>query len=264
MKRIIIYITLILVFTFLGIIGIRNQPKDLPDNDILNKELYLYNINTGIYETLKITPKSINYVGSSLDLTNCKTYTYNAGTSIIKLDCNKAIRIIGKVNNSYVFKINNKNIFFYDKKENSFGGEFQRTYNTTYENYITDGITKITPLNLNYTSLTSLLTTNNTKILYIKTDNCKETCNIYNNIFAMDKTLNNKHYLDTETLSLEEKNNIYTINQVLGNLINSSTKYPIIVEINNNIITNNYNIEVDGINFEKYINSNIISEVPNE
>lgn len=261
MKRIITYIILIIVFTTLGIIGLKNQPVDLPDKDILNQELYLYNINTGEYETLKITKQELSYKGTRLDLQTCKTYTYNKGTSILKLDCNKAIRIIGKVNDSYVFKINNENVFLYNEKEKSFNGEFQRQYNTTYENYVTEGITNITPYLLNYTSLINTLTSIPKTYIYIKNSNCNQTCNIYNNIFA-NNGITNKYYLDASTLQIEEINNLYSINQILGEIINTNSKYPIIIEIENGIITNQYQIEVDGINFEKY--TNIESVVENE
>ena len=55
MKRIITYITLIIIFTTLGFLGLFNQPKEVPSKDILNNTYYLFNTNTGEYESMMIT-----------------------------------------------------------------------------------------------------------------------------------------------------------------------------------------------------------------
>lgn len=252
MKRIIIYILLIISFTALGIIGLKNQPIDLPEKDILNKELYLYNAENGNYETLKITKEELTYTGTTLDLTNCKKYTYSTGTGILKLDCNKAIRIIGQVGNSYVFKINNNNVFFYHTKEESYNGEFQRTFNTTKENYVTEGITKITPLKLDYNKLLQILSQQAKSYIYVKNKNCTEICNIYNNIFSSENEQSNKYYLEIDGLSEENLNNLNSISKPFKDLIGNETEYPLIIIIENGNIISNYEVQVNGLDFKDY------------
>lgn len=263
MKRIIIYILLIISFTSLGIIGLKNQPIDLPEKELLNKELYLFNTKTGDYEILKITSDKFEYTGESLDLNNCKKYEYNSGTGILKLDCNKAIRIVGKVGNSYVFKVNNNNVFFYFTKSDSYNGEFQRTFNTTKENYVTEGITKITPLSLDYNTLIQTLSSNEIKYIYIKSNDCSEICDIYNNIYS-SSNMGNKYYLELNTLTVENLINLENINKPFRDLLTGTIKYPLIIEVQNNNIIRNFEVKVDGLDFSNYINLDEEKEILNE
>ncbi len=253
MKRTIIYILLIIFFTLLGFIGLKNQPLDLPDKDILDVELFRYNIKTGKYEILKITKEKIEYDGTSLDFNNCNNYTYNLATGILKLDCGKAFRIIGKVNNSVVFKIDNENVFFYPNKEDSYNGEFQRYFQTTKENYTLEGITKINYLKLDYNKLLEILNSNNISYIYIKSNKCTDVCNLYNNIYSSNNTQNNRYYLELDTLSEEELNNLEIINKPLRDLLNIETNYPYILEVQNNNIVRNFEVKVDGFDFTNYI-----------
>lgn len=257
MKRIIIYILLIITFTALGVIGIKNQPIDLPEKEILNNDMYMYSSKTGKYETLKITKEELIYSGSNLDLTNCHKYTYNSGTGILKLDCNKAIRIIGSIGNSYVFKINNNNVFFYKSKEDSYNGEFQRVFNSTRENFVTEGITKITPLKLDYNRLLQVLSLQTTSYIYVQSKNCGEICNIYNNIYASNNQLGNRSYLDLSTLTNENLNNLEIINKPFKDLLSTSTQYPLIIEVENGNIMNSFEVEVNGLDFDNYIDFEI-------
>lgn len=259
MKRIIIYSILIITFITLGIIGIKNKKVDLPDKSLLNKELYYFNSDTGEYETIKITSNNIEYKGNLMNFNNCSKYTYNSSTGIIKMDCNLAFRYISVIGNAFVFKINDKNIFFYQTKEESYNGEFQRTFNTTYDNYVQEGKNLINNIKLDYNSLINIL--NNEKIyIYIKSSNCNKVCDIYNNIYVNNNTLNNRYYLDLETLTNENITQLSTYNKPLSDLLSSNYEYPLIVELQNNNLINNIEVIVKGFNFENYINFNIESE----
>ena len=253
MKRVIIYILLIIFFTLLGFVGLNNQPLDLPDKDILDVELFRYNIKTGKYEILKITKEKIEYDGTYLDFSNCNKYTYNSTTGILKLDCGKAFRIIGKVNNSIVFKIDNENVFFYHKKEDSYNGEFQRYFQTTKENYILEGITRINYIKLDYNKLLEKLNSNSISYIYIKSTKCTDVCNLYNNIYSSNNTQNNRYYLELDTLTEEQLNNLEIINKPLRDLLNIDTNYPYIIEVQNNNIIRNFEVKVDGFDFTNYI-----------
>ena len=263
MKRIITYIILIIISITLGIIGLKNQPLYLPTNEILNKDLYMFNSNTGTYEKLKITKAGIEYKNSSFDFDNCNKYTYNSNTGIFKLDCNKAFRYIGKVNSSYVFKINDKNVFYYETQEESYNGEFQRKFGTTYENHTKKGLQEIEKISLDYNKLIQILS-NEKVYIYEKNKKCTNTCYIYNKIFINNNSQNNRYYLNIESLSSENLNELNNINKPFSDLLTNETEYPLIIEISNNNITRNFEVKVNGFNFENYINFDIESEPINE
>ena len=140
-KRIIIYILLIIILTSLGIIGLKNQPSDKIEESILNKEYFRYNTNKGTHDKIKISEKTIEYEGDKINLKNCKNYKYTEATGIIKFDCNKEIRLItyNKENEAIIINTNEENLYFYLDKEKSLLSEFQRRYQMTLDSYIIEG-----------------------------------------------------------------------------------------------------------------------------
>lgn len=140
MKRIIVYVVLIIVFTSLGVFGYYNKPVDLPEEAILNKTFYRYNASTGEYETVLISNSKIDYAGTSLDLKGCSSYSYDSNTGIVKMDCSKAFRLIVANEDLIVFNIDNIMAYFYLNKDNSYNKEFTSLYNVSVNNYIEDTI----------------------------------------------------------------------------------------------------------------------------
>ena len=119
MKRIITYITLIIIFTTLGFLGLFNQPKEVPSKDILNNTYYLFNTNTGEYESMMITKDVIVSNVSNLDLNNCSNYTYNDKTRIVKLNCGRAFTILSGTTDTLALNMSEKTYYFYKDKENT-------------------------------------------------------------------------------------------------------------------------------------------------
>ena len=140
MKRIIIYVVLILVCLALGIFGFLNRglsilTSDIPNSDILNKTFYRYSGITGEYEELSLTENTLSYNGNDLDIKECKTYTYNKDTQIFKLNCKKEFSLVGYIDETLVIKYNNNNYYFNINKEKSFNDECKRTFTVPVENY---------------------------------------------------------------------------------------------------------------------------------
>ena len=131
MKRIIIYITLIILFTTLGFVGLFNQPKEVPTSDILNNTYYLYNTTTGEYESIMITKDVVVSNIKDLQDNNCSNYTYNEKNRILKLNCNKAFSIISATTDNLAINMNKTTYYFYKDKDNTFIKEFNSYFNTS-------------------------------------------------------------------------------------------------------------------------------------
>ena len=106
MKRIIIYIVFIIIFTSLGFIGLTYEKVDSPSENILNNTFYKYNTSSGLYESIKFNSKIVSYNGEELDLKGCDTYSYTAVSSIVKFTCGRAFRIIADTNEVLAISMN--------------------------------------------------------------------------------------------------------------------------------------------------------------
>ena len=67
MKRVIVYIVLIIIFTSLGLYGFFNKPKELPPKAILGNTYYSFNKNNGDYDEIKIDENKVSYIGDLMD-----------------------------------------------------------------------------------------------------------------------------------------------------------------------------------------------------
>ena len=119
MKRLIIYIVLILFFASLGYIGLVNQPVDYLSFDVLDTSFYRYNMKTSTYEEIRLTKEKIDYKGDSFDLHNCSKYKYKETTGIIKMDCGRAFRVIVQNQKFLVLNVDNYNYYFFSDKDSS-------------------------------------------------------------------------------------------------------------------------------------------------
>lgn len=260
--RIIIYIVLILTFFSLGIIGYLNKPLDIPSKEILNINYYKYNTSTGNYEEVKLTENKIYYEGEEFELKNCKNYTYTEETGIIKLDCRKAFRIVGFTEDALVLNINRQNQYFYKEKEKSFNGEFQRKYKMSIDAYKKEGESLLSEKEITKEELVDLLNDNDTSFIYIKGNNCKNKCTLFNKEFLNFATDNNLYYLNSNKLTEEEK--LELINQYKElEVISLNETYPQVIIIKNKNIKV-LKIEGKGFDYSMYNNYGDNLEEENE
>lgn len=250
--RIIIYIFLILTFLILGIIGYINKPLDVPDPKILNINYYKYNTNTGNYEEIKLTENELYYNGELFDLNNCKNYTYNDETGIIKLDCRKAFRIVGFTEEALVININKENQYFYKEKEKSFNGEFQRKFKMAIDTYKKEGENLLTEKEISIEEFKNLLNGNDTSYIYIKGNNCKNECTLFNKEFLSFSSKDNIYYLNTTKLTENDIEELKELNKIFNtDLLNGN--YPQIIIIENKEIEI-LRIEGKGFDYSMYHN----------
>lgn len=260
--RIIIYVFLILTFLTLGIIGYINKPLDVPDPNILNIDYYKYNTNTGNYEELKLTENELYYKGEEFDLNNCKDYTYTEETGIIKLDCRKAFRIVGYTEDALVININKENQYFYKEKEKSFNGEFQRKFKMSIETYKKEGESLLSEIEITKEELIDLLNDNSTSYIYIKENNCKNECTLFNKEFLSFSSKDNIYYLNTTKLTENDIEELKELNKIFNtDLLNEN--YPQVVIIENKEIEI-LKIEGKGYDYSMYHNYSNNLEEENE
>lgn len=259
--RTIIYIILIITFLILGIIGYINKPLDIPDKEILNITYYRYYPKTGNYDEIKLLEKELQYEGESFDLQNCKNYTYTEETGILKLDCRKAFRIVGYTEDALVININRENQYFYKEKEKSYNGEFQRKYKMTLETYKKEGEILLKEKEMDIENLIDLFKSKETSYVYLKGDNCKNECTLFNKEFLnfSDKNL---YYLNTTELNEKEKEELKELEDFPLESLNKD--YPQVLIIKDKKIEV-IKIEGKGFDYSMYNNySNNLEENENE
>lgn len=226
MKRIIIYTTLIILFIFLGITGYKNQPKELPSNEIINNTYYMFNKTTGLYDSLNISSNKVTYKGSTLKINDCSTYSYTPTNSILKLDCGSAFTITASSKELLGIKIDENNYYFFKDKDSSLNKEFMETYGSNINDFSNTAFTKIQNKHIILEELNRLVTGTTTSYIYIKQENCSYKCSLVENSLI---DLPNSYYINYNELNTF---NYYNINDL-------KSDKPIILVIKNNGQTNN-------------------------
>lgn len=244
MKRIILYIFLIVVFTLLGVIGMGYEKIELPDN-ILNKVYYKYNNLTGFYDSIKFTSKKVTYEGEELDLEGCSEYQYTSLNGIVKFSCGHALKIISGTSEVLAITMNNNNYYFFTSKENSFEYQFREKFNMTYSEYKNTSLNK--EKEITEEKLNELIDSLTTSYVYINTDKCDYTCAL-----VEDKlnTLDNSYYINIDNITRED----------ILNSISDSTK-PIILTLGKGYVKKT-TINIKGFNIEEL--TNYLKETENE
>ncbi len=260
MKRIISYISLIIVFTILGVIGLLNKPSDTPDK-ILNTTYYKYNTITGEYESIRLNEKEITYNGNLLDLDKCNNYTYNKKTNILKLNCGKAIKLVSTDDESITLNINNEDYSYYKTEEDSYNKEFLDYFKVSEIDYITEGKNKINEKMVNLEKLEELTNTTNTFYLYLITPNCTKKCILLNNNLDL-LTTNNSIFAFEYSQTLIDELNEYASSPITDEMLNKEN--PLILKIENKKISKLIELDIKGFNIEQYNNYLDDIEVENE
>lgn len=226
MKRIIIYITLIILFIFLGITGYKNQPKELPSSEIINNTYYMFNKTTGLYDSLNISSNKVTYKGSTLKINDCSTYSYTPTNSILKLDCGSAFTITASSKELLGIKMSENNYYFFKDKDSSLNKEFMETYGSNINDFANIAFTKIQNKHITLEELNRLVTGTTTSYIYIKQENCSYKCSLVENSLI---DLPNSYYINYNELNTFT---YYNINDL-------KSDKPIILVIKNNGQTNN-------------------------
>lgn len=198
MKRIITYITLIIIFTTLGFLGLFNQPKEVPSKDILNNTYYLFNTNTGEYESMMITKDVIVSNVFNLELNNCSNYTYNDKTRIVKLNCGRAFTILSGTTDTLALNMSDKTYYFYKDKENTFIKEFNSYFKESKHIFETNTNELLKTKKITFQKLTELFNTQETNYIYVKPNTCDYKCMI---IESKLNTLENSYYIDNKDIT---------------------------------------------------------------
>lgn len=255
MKRIIIYVVLIITFITVGVIGYINRPLDRPKDEILGLTYYRFNPNTNNYDEFMINKNDVIYKGTDYDLEGCKNYTYNPNTSIIKLDCNKAFRIGGETKEGIILDMEDKRTFFYSQKEKSYNFEFQKYFQTTESLYKSSGENGLREKEINVKKLTEIAKEKDYNFIYIKNNECMTSCTIFNHTFINFSNKDNTYYLNLEKVTEKEIEELNKEYETFPNNIKELTKnYPQVLVIKNGILEETIKIEFDGFDDSKYKN----------
>lgn len=260
-NRTMAYISLIIIFTTLGIIGYKNKPHNTPKKEILNTTYYKYNTEIGTYEELKINEKDIYYKGETLNLNSCKNYEYDKKTETLKLDCNKSFKIISSLDDMLVIEINNQNNYLYKDKEKSLSGEFQRKFGLSIDAYKISGETYLKEIEIDTKKLTNILKKQETSFIYIKGNNCNLECTLFNKELNKFSSTDNIYYLDIDKLKNEDLEEINNLNNSSLTIEELNKDYPQVLIIQNQKIKELLKIEGNGFNYSKYHNYDETLEV---
>ena len=255
MKRIIIYVVLIITLISLGIIGYMNKPLERPNEKILGVTYYRYNPETNNYDEFMIDNKEISYTGTDYDFNNCKEYTYDPNTGIIKLDCNQSFRVGGETENSLIIEQDNIRTQFYSSKESSYNYEFQNYFKTTESMYKSSGENALKEKEIDIEKLSDLIKENETSFVYIKSDTCTTSCTIFNHTYQSFSKTDNTYYLNLSKLTQSDIDDLHEEFETFPSSLRELTKsYPQVLVIGNKELSEIIKIEINGFDASKYEN----------
>ena len=248
MKRIILYVTLIIAFCLMGYIGMTNQPVELPNESILGVTYYKYNKENGEYDSIIFNKESIDYKGNEISLNGCGTYNYQQSTGIIKMDCGRAFRLIIPDENMIGVNIDGNNYYFYKNKEESFAREFQSAFDMTLSDYEYEGNEKLENIKINIERFNELKDGDIFSYVYVKNNVCSYECILLANSVTDLSGSKNVYYLDYNELTNE------IISQIIekDNEFTTSTS-PKILVVGRSSINDIITISVEGLDTNKFI-----------
>ncbi len=264
MKRIIIYIILIITFTALGIIGYLNKFKNTPtqnkkenlDSSILNTNYYMFNTETGAYEEFKITEQEVSYKGSTLNIDNtCKTYEYESSTKLVKLNCNKSFKISTYNDEYLVINMDNQDYYFYEEIEKSYRKEFENTFKTTMSTYKQEGENELKEKEIAISELDGIINNRLTSFIYLKGTSCVDSCTIFNKAFlSLNLKNKNTYFLDTSKLTSSDLTKLNRKYEELPTTLSEYNKtYPQVLIVGNGSVYEKTRINIKGFNMTESI-----------
>lgn len=206
MKRIIIYVLLIILNIFLGITGMNHKILEYPSDSIIGVTYYKYNTKEDKYDSLVVNKDTISYSGNEFDLSRCSKYEFTKSTDTVKMDCGKTFRLIVPNNNLVVVSIEGKNYYFYKNMEDSYVKEFSTQFDMTMSDYEFEGEEKIQKITIDKEEFEELLNSENISYVYVKNNACDFKCTIFSGLVDKLNISDSLHYykfsnLDNETLN---------------------------------------------------------------
>lgn len=208
MKRIITYIILILIFIFLGYIGMTNQPVELPSETILGVSYYKYNVTTGEFSSITFDENRVLFIGSDISLSGCSSYTYQESTGIVKMDCGRAFRLIIPAEGVIVLNIDNTNYYFYKDTAKSYEREFQNTFEMTLSDYEFEGNEKLENITIDINTFNEFMNSDVENYIYVRNEVCTNECILLSNSVTDLSGTKNIYYIKYSELPEEIINKI--------------------------------------------------------
>ena len=257
-KKIIYFIIVSIVIIALTIVSIFKYVS-LSINSLSNTKWYRYNYANGLYDSLEFTNGSINYfkptsTNNVNSLDNCTKYSYDKKNKIIKLDCNKEIKIDSYDNNSLTLELDGKNTKFFTNIEDSLNYEFESYFEKSIVDYKKERnqVTEFSKINKN--KLIEVLRADEySKIVFIGNKCTSVDCALILDIMEKWVSTNeNIYFYDIKDLDLSIINylNNISLNKFDYNYFNDI--YPKVLVVKNNSIIDRYEVNCTGFNCTKY------------
>ena len=229
------------------------------DKKIQNKIWYKYNYNNGLYDTLYLSEGKVDYfkptsTNNTNSLDNCKKYTFDKMKKVLKLDCNKEIRIVSFDDNSLSLDFDSKNEKFFSNIEDSLNYEFESYFQKSIIDYKKERSQVTEVSKINEAKLYEVLKSDvYSKVLFIG-----DKCSTIDCTLALDimekwiSTNESVYYFDVKDLN---QNIINYINKIGTNKYEYeffNGIYPRVIVSSNNKLIDQYEIKCIGFNCTKY------------
>ena len=255
-----VYVILLMIaIIILMIINIFKYDSTELDEGISNKVWYRYNYNNGLYETLKITKSKIDYfkptgTNNTNSLDNCTKFNYDKKNKILKLNCNKEIKILSFDSNSLTLEFDDKNQKFFLSIEDSLNYEFETYFEKSIIDYKKERnqVTDFSKINQN--KLFEVIANDDySKIVFIGNKCTSVDCVLILDIMEKWVSTNeNIYYFDVNNINNNVINYFNRISDKKYNYDDFDTVYPVVFLTKNNKVVDHYELKCSGFNCTKY------------
>ncbi len=254
------YILVIMIFIIvLMIINVLKYNYLSIDNMVQNKTWYRYNYNNGIYETLYVNGDKINYFKPTSEnnvnsLDNCTKFTFDKKNNVLKLNCNKSIKIYSVDSKSLSIDFDGKNEKYFTNIDDSLNYEFESYYQKSLIDYKKEK-NQVTELSkINEKKLYEVLREKEySKIIFIGNKCTNIECTLILDIMEKWVSTNERiYYFDIKDLNNNVINYINKMNNTNYTIDYFNGIYPRVIVSNNNKIIEQYELKCSGFNCTKY------------
>lgn len=256
--------TIILIMIVLIIMSISYYNKyyyATIDKSIMDNKWYKYNPLTGYYDTISFEEDSFVYNTNykDNDYQNCTNYVYDKKNKILNLNCNKKIKINSISKNKLELTLDSKKVYFYSNIEDTMNYEFENYYKKNLSEYKKE-MNRVKDLTkINYKSLLEVMSQDEYSKIFIISDNCSsiECALVLGTIEKLMSKENNIYYLDMDDI---KDNELIYLNKITNKFSIDRSYYdgvyPKVIVTNKNNIIDEYDFKCNGLNCDKYLESN--------
>lgn len=249
-----------IVIILITLFVLNKYNKKSIENNILDNKWYSYDNTTGFYDIISFEDGKFLYNKSSSSskdgvFDSCTKYYYNKFNRSISLDCGIVFEVENFGSSKMSLWVNDRKKTFFLEPNDSLNYEFENYYNYSISEYKKDKKQNTELIKIDTNRLIEVIKSKEYSTIVFMGDNCSSVdCVLF--LDTLEKWISKKdnvYFIDTNNITNDD---LIKLNK-LTNFINTDIEeyndiYPLILEIKDNNLIDNYKFKCSGFNCLKY------------